>query len=63
VPEPLVSRDPLIAAITTFLAGQEARTLDAIRDALERELDPPGGGQMSSNVTSRATARLLRVVL
>lgn len=42
MPEPLVSRDPLIAAITTFLAGQDARTLDEIRDALERELDAAG---------------------
>jgi hypothetical protein len=42
VPEPLVSRDPLIAAITTFLAGQDARTLDEIRNALERELDAAG---------------------
>jgi len=46
VPEPLVSRDPLIAAITTFLAGQDAETLDEIREALERELDAAGPGAL-----------------
>ena len=39
---PLIGRDPLIAAITTFLSGQDARTLAAIRVALERELDAAG---------------------
>ena len=37
-----VGRDPLIAAITTFLAGQDARTLDTIRHSLEREIDNAG---------------------
>jgi len=39
---PLIGRDPLIAAITTFLSGQDARTLAAIRVALERELNAAG---------------------
>jgi 1-acyl-sn-glycerol-3-phosphate acyltransferase len=39
---PLIGRDPLIAAITTFLSGQDAHTLAAIRVALERELDAAG---------------------
>ena len=39
---PLIGRDPLIAAITTFLSGQDAHTLAAIREALERELDAAG---------------------
>ena len=39
---PLIGRDPLIAAITTFLSGQDAPTLAAIREALERELDAAG---------------------
>ncbi|HEY7450546.1 MAG TPA: lysophospholipid acyltransferase family protein [Vicinamibacterales bacterium] len=37
-----VGRDPLIAAITTFLAGQDARTLELIRRSLEREIDRAG---------------------
>ena len=37
--EPLVGRDALIAAITAFLAGQDPRALDEIRDALAREID------------------------
>ena len=39
---PLIGRDPLIAAITTFLSGQDAPTLAAIRVELERELDAAG---------------------
>jgi 1-acyl-sn-glycerol-3-phosphate acyltransferase len=39
---PLIGRDPLIAAITAFLSGQDAPTLAAIREALERELDAAG---------------------
>jgi 1-acyl-sn-glycerol-3-phosphate acyltransferase len=39
---PLIGRDALIAAITTFLAGQNTRTLDEIRDCLARELDAAG---------------------
>ena len=41
-PEPLVGRDALVAAITAFIAGQDARTLDEIRDSLEREIDEAG---------------------
>jgi 1-acyl-sn-glycerol-3-phosphate acyltransferase len=41
-PGPRVGRDPLIAAITTFLAGQDARTLETIRHSLEREIDGAG---------------------
>ena len=39
---PLVGREALITAITTFLAGRDARTLDEIRDCLARELDGAG---------------------
>jgi 1-acyl-sn-glycerol-3-phosphate acyltransferase len=38
----LVDRDGLVSAITAFLAGNEARTLDGIRRALEREIDVAG---------------------
>ena len=37
---PVISRDALIAAITTFLSGWD--TLDEIRDCLKRELDAAG---------------------
>ena len=37
---PLISRDALITAITTFLSGWD--TLDEIRDCLKRELDSAG---------------------
>lgn len=39
---PLIGRDPLIAAITAFLSGQDARTLAGIRETLEREIDEAG---------------------
>jgi 1-acyl-sn-glycerol-3-phosphate acyltransferase len=39
---PLVGRDALITAITTFLAGREAHVLDEIRDCLAREIDAAG---------------------
>lgn len=38
----LVDRDTLITAITTFLAGQDADTLNAVRHSLEREIDQAG---------------------
>jgi 1-acyl-sn-glycerol-3-phosphate acyltransferase len=41
-PEPLIGRDALIAAITKFLANQDAETLDRIRRALEQEVDSFG---------------------
>jgi len=41
-PEPLVGRDALIAAITTFLAGQDAQTLNEIREALAHAIDEAG---------------------
>ena len=34
-----VGRSTLVNAITTFLADHDPRTLTAIRDALEREID------------------------
>ena len=40
--EPPIGRDPLIAAITTFLAGQDTHVLAEIREALEREIDGAG---------------------
>ncbi len=45
-PKPRVTRDPLIAAITTFLAGQDVRTLETIRHSLEREIDNAGLGAL-----------------
>jgi 1-acyl-sn-glycerol-3-phosphate acyltransferase len=41
-PMPHINRDALIAAITTFLADRDARTLDEIRDVLERVIDEAG---------------------
>jgi 1-acyl-sn-glycerol-3-phosphate acyltransferase len=41
-------RAPLIAAITTFLAEQDARTLDEIRRALDREIDRAGPAALDS---------------
>jgi 1-acyl-sn-glycerol-3-phosphate acyltransferase len=41
---PVISRDALIAAITTFLSGWD--TLDEIRDCLKRELDAAGPGAL-----------------
>lgn len=38
----LVDRDTLVTAITTFLAGQDARTLNEVRDSVEREIDQAG---------------------
>jgi hypothetical protein len=41
-PEPPLGRDALIAAITTFLANQDAHMLNGIRDSLERAVDEAG---------------------
>jgi 1-acyl-sn-glycerol-3-phosphate acyltransferase len=38
----LIDRDVLVTAITTFLSGQDRRTLDVIRRALERAIDEAG---------------------
>src|SRR6185369_4991179 len=38
----LIDRDGLVSAITAFLAGNDPRTLDWIRAALEREIDAAG---------------------
>jgi 1-acyl-sn-glycerol-3-phosphate acyltransferase len=38
----LIDRDALVTAITTFLSGQDRRTLDVIRRALERAIDEAG---------------------
>lgn len=42
MPNPLLGRDALIAAITTFLTSQDADTLNEIRETLEREIDAAG---------------------
>jgi 1-acyl-sn-glycerol-3-phosphate acyltransferase len=42
VPNPLLSRDALVEAITTFLTSQDASTLNEIRETLEREIDEAG---------------------
>ena len=51
-----MDRDALIAAITTFLAGHDARTLDDIRDALGREIDASGPAALAGLGQSLATA-------
>jgi len=38
----LIDRNGLVSAITAFLAGNDASTLDGIRRALEREIDKAG---------------------
>jgi len=43
MPPELLDRDTLIGAITTFLVGQDARTLDEIRVALGRGIDAWSG--------------------
>jgi 1-acyl-sn-glycerol-3-phosphate acyltransferase len=53
-----VGRDPLIAAITTFLAGQDARTLDLIRHSLEIEIDRAGAdalGRLGARLAATGT--------
>jgi Acyltransferase len=40
--ELLIDRDGLVSAITAFLAGNDARTLEGIRKTLEREIDAAG---------------------
>jgi hypothetical protein len=51
-----IGRDALIAAITTFLVGQDQRTLDGIRDALAREIDAAGADALVSLNERLATA-------
>jgi 1-acyl-sn-glycerol-3-phosphate acyltransferase len=46
--EARLDRDALIAAITTFLAGHDARTLEDIRGALGRELDSSGSAALAA---------------
>src|SRR5262245_40084563 len=46
--EARVDRDALIAAITTFLAGHDAGTLDDIRDALASEIDASGPAALAA---------------
>ena len=38
----LIDRNGLVSAITAFLAGNDPRTLDGIRQALAREIDLAG---------------------
>jgi hypothetical protein len=52
--EPL-DRETLIAAITTFLGGRDARTLDEIRDALARDIDAAGAEAVKALVGRLAT--------
>ena len=54
-PPELLDRDTLIGAITTFLVGQDARTLDEIRAALGREIDAAGPGALKALVGRLAT--------
>lgn len=54
IPRTLAGREPLIAAITTFLGNQDAPTLDDIRMALARELERAGPEAMAS-LCSRLT--------
>jgi 1-acyl-sn-glycerol-3-phosphate acyltransferase len=49
-------RDPLIAAITTFLTGQDADKLDEIRNSLERAIDDAGPDALASLGQRLATA-------
>jgi 1-acyl-sn-glycerol-3-phosphate acyltransferase len=42
-----VGRDALIGAITTFLALQDPRTQDEVRESLEREIDDAGPGALA----------------
>jgi len=54
MPESL-DRNTLIAAITTFLVGQDARTLDEIRVALGRDIDAAGPAALTALVGRLAT--------
>ena len=51
----LLDRDTLIGAITTFLVGQETRTLDEIRVALGRDIDAAGPSALKALVERLAT--------
>jgi 1-acyl-sn-glycerol-3-phosphate acyltransferase len=46
--EPVCSRDPLISAITTFLARDDTPALGEIRESLEREIDAAGPTALES---------------
>jgi 1-acyl-sn-glycerol-3-phosphate acyltransferase len=43
----LIDRNGLVSAITAFLAGNDPRTLDGIRRALEREIDTAGASALA----------------
>src|SRR5436309_10872433 len=45
---PECGRDPLIAAITAFLARDHAPALDGIRDTLHREIDEAGPAALAA---------------
>ncbi len=47
-------RDPLVAAITTFLARDDARLSDGVRELLEREIDAAGPEALSALATRLA---------
>ena len=51
---PVISRDALMTAITTFLSGWD--TLDEIRDCLKRELDAAGPRAMLRLTRALSTA-------
>ena len=46
--QPECGRDPLIAAITAFLARDHAHALDQIRDTLRREIDAAGPAALAT---------------
>ena len=52
--EPL-NRETLIAAITTFLSGQDPGKLDEIREALGRDIEAAGQHALSALVQRLAT--------
>ena len=54
LPNPLLGRDALIEAITTFLTSQDEGTLGEIRETLEREID---AGRVGRSRPSRRTAQ------
>lgn len=51
----LLDRETLLAAITTFLSGQDPRKLDEIREALGRDIDAAGQKALSTLVQRLAT--------
>jgi len=44
----LIDREGLVSAITAFLAGNDARMLNGLRSALEREIDAAGPSALAS---------------